>query len=376
MVRLKPVLFLIVFLLHLSLNAKTQAISRPGIELGMVSSTHQEFTSIYGKSYSAPSLISPVIGMKWLYSISKYFEFSGGLQYEMYGTRFRGNNMPSASDKYIENITFHKLCFPLTAGLNLKLSGKLNTIVSAGIRPNLLVSGKYFVDRNVQMGRQTYMIEDNYNPLLSEWGLNPAERFSFQYTFGISARIKHNDISINYIPGYLIRFERADDPSYYRELRNNEFSISLIHTFPQLKFKSGTQKEEQEETVFLKNSIGIYIGYLEGSIYYERNLLTFRRSRLNVRTGLGFFTLPDSGGDIYDKNIIINISFPYILGKNNSHLEINAGLKYLEPIGSYRGSFYPDVFAGYRYEKPSGRFFFRAGLSSLSLINIGCGLKF
>lgn len=87
MVRLKPVLFLIVCLLHLSLNGKTQAISRLGIELGLVSSTSQEFTSIYGTSYSAPSLISPVLGVKWLYSISKYFEFSGGLQYEMYGLR-------------------------------------------------------------------------------------------------------------------------------------------------------------------------------------------------------------------------------------------------------------------------------------------------
>ena len=277
---------------------------------------------------------------------------------------------------YIENITFHKLCFPLTAGLNIKLSGKLNTIVSAGIRPNLLVSGKYFVDRNVRMGSQTYMLEHTYNPLINEWGLNPAERFAFQYTFGISARLKNNYISINYIPGYPITFQRTDYPDYNRELRNNEFNISLIHSFPPLKLKSGAQKEEQEETVFLKNSIGIYFGYLEGNIYYERNLLTFRRSKLNVRTGVGFFTLPDSGGDIYDKNFIFNISFPYILGKNNSHLEIDAGLKYLDVIGDITGTFWPDVFAGYRYEKPAGRFFCRAGLSSLSLINIGCGLKF
>ena len=376
MVRLKPVLFLTIFLLYLSLNGKTQTVSRLGIELGLVSSTSQEFTSIYGTAYSAPSLISPVLGVKWLCSISKYFEFSGGLQYEMYGTRFRGNKLPSASSIYIENVTFHKLCFPLTAGINIKLSDKLNTIVSAGIRPNLLVSGKYFVDRNVPMGSQTYELEHTYNPLIREWGLNPAERFAFQYTFGISARLKHNDISINYIPGYSVRFQRTDYPYYNRYLRNNEFSISLIHSFPPLKLKSGAQKEDQEETVFLKNSIGIYFGYLEGNIYYERNLLSFRRSKLNVRTGLGFFTLPDSGEDIYDKNIIFNISFPYILGKNNSHLEIDAGLKYLEAIGSNPGTFWPDVFAGYRYEKPAGRFFFRAGLSSLSLVNIGCGLKF
>jgi hypothetical protein len=376
MVRLKPVLFLIVLLLHFSLNGETQPVSRIGIELGLVSSSSKEFTSIYGTSYYAPSLISPVLGVKWLCSKGKYFEFSGGLQYEMFGTRFQGNNMPASPYTYIENITFHKLCFPLTAGLNIQLGGNFSTIVSAGIRPNLLVSGKYFVERSEQMGSQTYSHQYTYNPLLSEWGFNPAERFAFQYTFGISARLKHNEISINYIPGYTIEFERTDYPSYYRGLRNNELNISLIHTFKQLKTQSGAQNEEHEEILFLKNSIGIYFGYLEVNMYYERNLLIFRRSKLNVRTGLGYFTLPDSGEDIYDKNIVFNISFPYILGKNNSHLEIDAGLKYLEVIGSIPGTFWPDVFAGYRYEKPSGRFFCRAGLSSLSLINFGCGLKF
>ena len=338
MVKLKPVLFLLVLLIHLSLNGKTQAVSRLGIEMGLVSSTPQEFTSIYGTSYSAPSLISPVLGVKWLYSKSKYFEFSGDCNTKCTVRGF-GEIICHLLLIHTSKISlFINFAFRSTAGLNIKLSGRLNTIVSAGIRPNLLVSGKYFIDRNVQMGSQTYMLEHTYNPLNREWGLNPAERFAFQYTFGISARLKHNDISINYIPGYQIRFQRTDYPYYNRDLRNNEFSISLIHSFPLLKSKSGAQNVEQEETVFLKNSIGIYFGYLEGNIYYERNLFSFRRSKLNVRTGLGFFTLPDSGGDIYDKNIIFNISFPYILGKNNSHLEIDAGLKYLEVIGSNPGS--------------------------------------
>ena len=179
--------------------------------------------------------------------------------------------MPSASYTYIENITFHKLCFPLTAGLNIKLSGKLNTIVSAGIRTNLLVSGKYFVDRNVRMGSQTYMLEHTYNPLINEWCLNPSERFAFQYTFGISARLKNNYISINYIPGYPITFQRTDYPDYNRELRNNEFNISLIHSFPPLKLKSGAQKEEQEETVFLKNSTTIYRNTISSSKIHIEN---------------------------------------------------------------------------------------------------------
>ena len=215
MTRIKPVLFLIVLFLLLSLIGKSQAVSRLGIELGLVSSTSQEFLSIYGASYSSPSLVSPVIGVKWLYSKSKYFEFSGGLQYEMFGTSFRGNNMSVSPYTCIEKITFHKLCFPVTAGLNVKLGDKLHTIVSAGIRPNLIVSGKYFVERNEQMGLQTEMIQHSYNPLNNAWGLNGAERFAFQYTFGILARLKHNDISIGYSPGYRIRFERTDYPAYY-----------------------------------------------------------------------------------------------------------------------------------------------------------------
>jgi hypothetical protein len=150
MTRIKPVLFLIVLFLLLSLIGKSQAVSHLGIELGLVSSTSQEFLSIYGASYSSPSLISPVVGVKWLYSKSKYFEFSGGLQYEMFGTSFRGNNMSVSPYTCIEKITFHKLCFPVTAGLDVKLGDKLHTIVSAGIRPNLIVSGKYFVERNEQ----------------------------------------------------------------------------------------------------------------------------------------------------------------------------------------------------------------------------------
>lgn len=97
---------------------------------------------------------------------------------------------------------------------------------------------------------------------------------------------------------------------------------------------------------------------------------------MNVRAGLGFFTIPNTGYDVYDKNYIFNVTFPFIFGINKSHLEIDAGLKYLEAIGSNPGSFYPDIFAGYRYEKPTGRFYFRGGLSSLSYFNIGCGLKF
>jgi hypothetical protein len=376
MMRLNRALILVLLLLHFSLNGNGQPSSRLGIELGVVSSIPQEFTSIYGTTYFAPSLISPVLGVKWLWSKNKSFEFSGGLQYEMYGTRFRKNDMPTPHYTYIENITFHKLCFPLTAGLNIKLTDGLSTIVSAGILPNLMVSGNYFVERNERMGSQTYTHQYIYNPLISEWGLNAAERVAFQYAFGVSARLKNNEVSINYIPGYQIRFEKFIYPPYYRELMNNEFTISLIHLFSPLKTKSGTQNVGAEETLFLKNSIGVYFGYVEGNLYYERNLLSFRRSRLNVRTGLGYFTLPTSGGDIYSKNIIFNISFPYITGEKNSHLELDLGLKYLVVPGSIPDTFFPDIFAGYRYEKPSGRFFFRAGVSSLSLINLGCGLNF
>jgi hypothetical protein len=39
-------------------------------------------------------------------------------------------------------------------------------------------------------------------------------------------------------------------------------------------------------------------------------------------------------------------------------------------------TFIPDIFAGYRYEKPSGSFIFRAGNNYPTLINVGLGCKF
>lgn len=261
--------------MNLSIIGKTQVVSRVGIDLGLITSTSQKFTSIYGSSYFAPSMISPVLGVKWLYSKSKYFEFSGGVQYGMFGTRFKGFNMPVAPYTYSEKITFHKLCFPLTVGLNTKVSDKLNTIVSAGLRPHILVSGKYFVERNEQTGSQTYTHQYSYNPLISEWGLNPVERFGFQYTIGISGRFKQNDISINYNLGYPVRFGRVDYPSYYRELKNNELTISLIHLPQFFELNSREHNEGPEEKVYFNNSIGIYFGYLEVNMNYEKDYFDF-----------------------------------------------------------------------------------------------------
>jgi len=39
-------------------------------------------------------------------------------------------------------------------------------------------------------------------------------------------------------------------------------------------------------------------------------------------------------------------------------------------------SFLPDIYAGYRYEKPNGILIFRIGVNLYSLYNIGIGFKF
>jgi hypothetical protein len=65
----------------------------------------------------------------------------------------------------------------------------------------------------------------------------------------------------------------------------------------------------------------------------------------------------------------------HLIGKKNSHFELNLGLKYVLEEGT-ANSLMPDLFAGYRYEKPSGGLILRAGIDLFTLWNIGIGFKF
>lgn len=149
---------------------------------------------------------------------------------------------------------------------------------------------------------------------------------------------------------------------------------SFIYTliiFLLLKLNINAQESTIPNIDNYKNYITAYIGMFEYNFNYERNLFIFPKSYSNIRTGFGQMNNLQATGYVY------NLTMVHVLGRQASHLEFNIGVKYIKvPSKNDQSTFYPDLFLGYRFEKPNGRFIWRAGLSGLSIINVGAGLKF
>lgn len=125
-----------------------------------------------------------------------------------------------------------------------------------------------------------------------------------------------------------------------------------------------------------KNSVQTSIGLIDLNISYERLLLKRSHSLTGLRGGLGYM-----GTYYWDEGIYLNFQIVHLIGRQSSHLELDAGLKAMTPVGKSvfqqpNHPLFPDVYAGYRYEKPGGKFLFRAGVSNTTLINVGVGYKF
>jgi hypothetical protein len=117
------------------------------------------------------------------------------------------------------------------------------------------------------------------------------------------------------------------------------------------------------------NNINTNISLADYNINYERNIFQRPKSFTNLRFGFGIINSSFDGGYYYNSSLV------HLLGKKNSHLELNLGLKYAIQKG-YSNSFLPDIFAGYRYEKPSGLLIFRIGINLYTLYTVGIGIKF
>jgi hypothetical protein len=130
---------------------------------------------------------------------------------------------------------------------------------------------------------------------------------------------------------------------------------------------------------FLRNGISIYAGVAEFNLNYERNLILRRIFYTNVRMGVGFAMIA-AADQQWAQGKYVNPSLVQIFGRGNSHIEIDLGFKYMyvnsisDP--SFFQSFIPDLFAGYRYEKPGGELIFRVGNNFPTFINVGIGAKF
>ena len=115
---------------------------------------------------------------------------------------------------------------------------------------------------------------------------------------------------------------------------------------------------------------------LRGFSDYERNIFRWPGSYTNIRAGLGYFNDLQGGGREYGATMV------HLIGKKNSHLEINLGIKYIvnnkENANPGGKGFIPDMFVGYRYEKPGDSFVFRIGFyyPDINALAIGIGVKF
>ena len=155
----------------------------------------------------------------------------------------------------------------------------------------------------------------------------------------------------------------------------NKISATILLLFTTLFFSDFiiAQENGNSSGKLLRNNININISMFDYNVNYERNIIQWPKSYANLRMGFGVFYLSSMKGYHF------NPSWVHLTGKRNNHLELNLGFKYLIEEGSddsFFNSLLPDIFAGYRFERPSGRFIFRKGINLYTLYNIGIGFKF
>ena len=123
------------------------------------------------------------------------------------------------------------------------------------------------------------------------------------------------------------------------------------------------------------NSINLYVGLFDVNVNYERNIVERSKSLSNLRLGFGYAMLFVAGEGYY-----VNGVYVHLFGAKKSHLEVNAGAKYMltnsisDP--AFSDQLIPEIYLGYRFEKPTGGIIFRTGLSYPTFVNLGLGYKF
>lgn len=147
-------------------------------------------------------------------------------------------------------------------------------------------------------------------------------------------------------------------------------SILLMPAFSQRVDAQSTERIPQAQ-----NNINIYAGVFEWNLNYERNVIQRPKSLSNIRAGFGRGQFLVAGEGYY-----VNGAFVQLFGAGSSHLELNAGLKYMitnsESNPPLSDQLLPDIFVGYRYQKPAGGIIIRYGLNYPTVINLGVGYQF
>lgn len=253
-------LSLIVFLTF-SQVGQSQTIFNYGIELGVAFSQFPQNKSYIIQerndivSETTNPLYSPLLGLTSNLTIKKHFQLSAGIQYQMIGERYHyhrdGNDLLyNATYKHDQwrNQTFHKLCFPVSAGLTIKV-WKLQPSFYIGYRPNYIIAGKYYY-------KNVFDHEDLSKSSTTEKKLNifdtndfelPPKKFNSQFFYGISIPYGHYEFTINYYKGVQITYAEYKPIDFcatglITSFQNNEFSISVKYKFLNQKNKIVTKE--------------------------------------------------------------------------------------------------------------------------------------
>lgn len=114
------------------------------------------------------------------------------------------------------------------------------------------------------------------------------------------------------------------------------------------------------------------------SITYERIITVNKTGYLSAAVSYGKWK------DSYEDGDMFAFTGNYLLGKKSHQLEMNLGALvkvhydqyYTEQNKFDHLAFLPDLYAGYRYKKPTGHLVLKAGLGFPSLVSAGVGLAF
>src|SRR5689334_15926593 len=93
--------------------------------------------------------------------------------------------------------------------------------------------------------------------------------------------------------------------------------VLLVAGFAILSFSAKSQ-----EPLKVHHNINVYAGFFEVNVNYEGAVHYTYNSYSKVRVGLGYGEFLTAGEGSY-----LNAAFVHLLGRKNSHLEINAGGK-------------------------------------------------
>ncbi len=240
---LRHILILTIFLLvcnvgqsQIDINYKLEA----GISFSQLPRSYLSTNSRNDKIKEITTpLPGPLLGFHGQLTARKCYQFTIGLQYQMTGKCYHyhrdGNDLLYSanytSDTW-ENLSFHKLCIPLTIGYNFK-THKINPTIFIGLRPNFILTGRYYYKYKFDHDNNTKDLTREQNFDLFDPNQN-AKHFNNQFLLGFSVSTgTHLEFVLNFILGQGISFEKYIGPSPFIIFLNNDFSISIKYKIGQ-----------------------------------------------------------------------------------------------------------------------------------------------